>query len=76
VHGHRGEAHLEGAAGASRWRRNTTKIALFRPKGYGDREKSLAISAACEENSLLSRSMEDQWNFFADQRILRALTIE
>jgi hypothetical protein len=52
------------------------KSRFIAPKGYGDREKSLAISAVCEANSLLSGSMEDQWNFFTDQRILRALTIE
>jgi hypothetical protein len=70
VQGHRGEAHLEGLWPIQR------KSCFFAPKGYGGREKSIAISAACEENSLLSGSMEDQLNFFADQRILRALTIE
>ena len=50
--------------------------AFFAPKGHGDRVQSLAISAAYETNSLLSGSMKDQWNFFADQQILRALTIE
>jgi hypothetical protein len=52
------------------------KSRFFALKGYGDREKSLTISAACERNSLLSGSMGDQWNFFADQRIKAALSTE
>jgi hypothetical protein len=45
------------------------KSCFFALKDYGGRVKSLAISAAYESNSLLSGSMGDQWNFFADQRI-------
>jgi hypothetical protein len=64
--GHRGEAiFFEGAAGGIPLAANTTKIALFAPKGDGGRVQSLAISAACEGNSLLSGSMENQSNFFS-----------
>jgi hypothetical protein len=52
------------------------KSRFFAPKGYGDRIKPLAISEAYEINSLLSGSIEDQWNFFTDQRIKAAVSTE
>jgi hypothetical protein len=50
-------------------RRIQRKSCFFALKSYGGRVKSLAISAAYKANSLLNGSMEDQLNFFADQRI-------
>jgi hypothetical protein len=52
------------------------KSRFFALKGYRGRVESLAISAAYEANSLLSGSIEDQWNFFADQRIRGAVSTE
>jgi hypothetical protein len=56
--------------------RKTTKIMLFRPKRPRRSGIIIRYFNSLRENSLLSGSMEDQWNFFADLRILRALTIE
>jgi hypothetical protein len=51
-------------------------LRFFAPKGYDGQVETLAISEAYEVNSLLGGSMEFQWNFFADQRIEAAVSIE
>src|SRR5271165_2987875 len=48
----------------------------FSPRKATAAAQSLVISAAYAENSLLSGSIEDQWNFAADQRIGAALSSE
>jgi hypothetical protein len=49
----------------------------FSPQnGHASRVQSLVISAVYAANSLLSGSMEFQWNFGVDQRIEAAVSIE
>jgi hypothetical protein len=67
---------VQRTGGGARSAGHTTKIVVFRPKGLRRPTKTLAISDTYETNSLLSGSMEDQWNFFTDQRIKGALSTE
>jgi hypothetical protein len=57
LQGHRGEAHLEGAAAASRWRLKQRKSRFFAPKGYSTwKDRSLFQRLARQ-----IRYLADQW---------------
>jgi hypothetical protein len=64
------------AVGRLRSSPNTAKITILPPKRPESVTEWIVISISYRTNSLLSGSVENQWNFFADQRIKNGLSTE